>query len=163
VLPARPERLTSLTLTSLLLTCLLLLTALLAERLPSGLLARLLLAERLPGLLPGSCHANELLQTRLDIALAVMRPVRDALHEIVDIDRRVEVGRADLRKLVEDLITDLSPVRPQQLLDLLGLLLLHVITSPRKERHGNAPPGLTARSTLGVQLPPNRRSPPGAD
>jgi hypothetical protein len=148
-----------------------LLLTLLAERLLAALLPRLLLAEwllpclqpgLLPGLLPGlpSRNAYELLQPCLDIALAVVRAIRDALHEIVDTDRRVEVRRADLGKLVQDPVTDLPPVRPQHLLDLLGLLLLHMITSPLWSSDAEQrSPRPTERSTLGDQFPPKRRSP----
>jgi hypothetical protein len=113
---------------------------LLTERLSALLLTELLLSglhtERLSGLLSGQlpsllprADANELGQPRLDVALAVVRLVGDALYEIVDVDSRVEVRRADLGELVEDPVTDLPPVRPQHLLDLLRLLLVHAIIS----------------------------------
>src|SRR5919109_447404 len=90
--------------------------------------------ERLPNLQSSllSCrcsHADELLEPRLDVALAVVGLVSDALYEIVDVDSGVEVRRADLGELVKDPVTDLPPVRPQHLLDLLRLLLVHAITS----------------------------------
>jgi hypothetical protein len=110
---------------------------LLTERLLPGLLTErlrgLLLTERLSShlllLARRRSRANELRQPRLDVALAVVRLVGDALYEIVDVDSRVEIRRADLRELVEDPVADLPPVRPQHLLDLLRLLLVHAITS----------------------------------
>jgi hypothetical protein len=98
------------------------------ERLPA--LPRLLPQRRsltsLAGL-PGR-DSNEFLQSRLDVPLAVMCPVRDPLYEIVDVDGGVKVRRTDLGELVKNPVPDLPPVLPQLLLDLLGLLLLHVIT-----------------------------------
>jgi hypothetical protein len=102
-------------------------------------LALLALLALLPGLgserlsttgpLAGSADTRNLLQARLHVPLAVVRLVRDPLHEVIDVASRVEVRGADLPELVEDLVPQLPPVLPQLLLYLLRLLLIHFITS----------------------------------
>ncbi|SNQ50555.1 hypothetical protein FRACA_480044 [Frankia canadensis] len=54
----------------------------------------------------------------------MVRAVRDPRDEVVDAGRGVDVRRADLAELVEQAVTQLSPVLPQLLLELLTLLLL---------------------------------------
>src|SRR6266540_6408321 len=90
-----------------------------AERLALGLRALRLLSRRaaerlLHGLraLAGRSgrDAHEFLQASLDVPLAVVRPVRDPLHEIVDVGGRVKVRCADLSELVEDPVPHLAPV-----------------------------------------------------
>ncbi|CAI7979627.1 conserved hypothetical protein [Frankia sp. Hr75.2] len=71
-----------------------------------------------------SSDTRQLPETVLDVALTVVRLVRDPRDEVIDVGRGVEVRRADLTELVEDVVAELPPVLAQLLLYLLALLIL---------------------------------------
>ncbi|SNQ45368.1 hypothetical protein FRACA_10127 [Frankia canadensis] len=103
-----------------------------AERLALLPAATLTRAETLAGVAGlTAADSGEVQETVLHVPLAVVRLVRDALHEVVHVGRGVEVRGAYLSKLVENAVTGLPPVLAKLLLQLLCLLLLsHYVVSP---------------------------------